>query len=465
MRSFILTICFIVGFCGFVQAQSSSDSKKTQDPFKNDPYFNDPIKKFFGGSDEDKDENHSETNDHVFTDLNAEGLDFEGVFEAGPYNSNPLYAVYPHLPMIHFNRVNSLFLGYREERMQWYDDGDWLDIPNIRMHGLLGYSTGQKDWQYSLGLEKAIGERDYIIIGGEYHNATTTNDSWRVGLNETSLTSFAAGYDYLDYYNQRGWGAYLLARSRQYFEGGVAFADDQFSSIKRETGWALFGAGGRYRSNPPVDIQNRSPVDKVNLSSIYISASFNPKQLLLTRHFSVSFNGISEYADPSFGSSEFDYTKFTGELISYLNFEPGGVIKHRLRLSGINGNAPRFKQLYLGGIGSLRALPYKSLGGGNEMILNNFEIHFGEPDFESKEWIDFDDFYLSLFLDSGWVNYNPKLVDANSPIGGFSDFAISELKHNGGIGVGSSLIRAELAWDLNRTSRAPVFWIRFNPTF
>ncbi|WP_138429692.1 hypothetical protein [Fodinibius saliphilus] len=464
MRRFTIIIGFIIGFFGFVQAQSTSDSTNSHDPFKNDPYFNDPIKKFFNRTEKEEDDTDDK---HMqrFADLNEEGLDFQGVFEAGPFNSNALYTIYPHLPMIHFNRVNSLFLGYREERMQWYNDDDWLDIPNIRMHGMLGYSTGQRDWQYSLGLEKTIGRREYIIIGGEYHNATTTNDSWRVGLNETSLTSFAAGYDYLDYYKQQGWGAYLLARSRQYFEGGIAYADDQYNSINKETGWALFGADGRYRDNPPVDMQNGGAVDRVNLSSIYVSASFNPKQLLLTRHFTLSFNGMSEYTDPSYGSSEFDYTKFTGELISYLNFEPGSIIKHRLRVSGINGKAPRFKQLYLGGIGTMRALPYKSMGAGNEMVLSNFEIHFGEPDFNSKEWIDFDDFYLSLFLDSGWINYNPELVDSKSPISGFSDFAISELMHNGGIGIGSSLVRAELAWDLNHTSKAPVLWIRFNPTF
>lgn len=64
----------------------------------------------------------------------------------------------------------------------------------------------------------------------------------------------------------------------------------------------------------------------------------------------------------------------------------------------------------MGGIGSLRALPYKSMGAANEMILSNAEIQFGRPDHSrTREWIDFDNFYLSLFLDSGWTSYNGEL--------------------------------------------------------
>lgn len=443
-------------------AQDESDSTE-EDPFKNDPFFSAPISDFFKRP-ADQDTSRINTR-RLVRSLNEEGLDFQGVFESGPYNSSSLYSVYPNLPMIHFNRVNALFLGFKKERMQWYHNDDWLGIPRIQVHGHFGYSTGQHDWQYSIGLEKLFGKNEHVLVGGEYHDATTTNDSWRVGLNETSLTAFAGGYDYLDYYNQVGWGAYLLARSNRYFEGGVAYSDDRFSSLQRQTHWALFGSGGRYRANPPVDISGGVAVQEVDLSNITISASFNPKRLVLTRRFTFSLSGEAEFADPGIGVSDFDYTKFTGELISYLNFEPGGVFKYRLRTSGIAGEAPRFKQLYLGGVGSLRALPYKSLGAGNQMLLSNAEFQFGTPGFHSGEWIDFDDFYLSFFLDSGWIDFNPDMLISDNPLEGLKQFEFSDLSHNTGLGVGSSLIRAELAWDLNDIDRAPIFWIRFNPTF
>lgn len=463
MRRFSVTICFVFCAVNLVMAQTDQDAKE-EDPFKNDPFFSAPISNFFGKSSAQKDSLKNDQHVQEFViDLNDEGLDFGGVMEAGPYNSNMLYSVYPNLPMLHFNRVNSLFLGIKKARMQWYQD-DWLGIPKIQPHGLIGYSTGQREWNYTLGMEKLWGPENHVLIGAEYHDAASTNDEWRVGLNETSLTAVTAGYDYLDYYKQRGWGAYMLVRSDRYFEGGLAFSDDQFSSLQQETDWALFGAGDRYRINPPVEVQNGLPVDSVNISSLTISASFNPKKLVLSKNFTFSLTGIAEFADPGIGTSDYDYTKYTGELITYYNFEPGGVLKHRLRMSGINGDAPRFKQLYLGGVGTLRALPFKLLGGGDRMILSNLELHFGNQ-LGSDGWVDFEDFYFSVFLDSGWINSAPESESLNNPNSGFNDFKFSDLKHNGGVGAGSSLIRAELAWDLNKTSRAPVFWIRFNPTF
>lgn len=467
MRKLFLTVCILFLMAGIATAQTERDSTE-EDPFKNDPFFSAPLKEMLKKPSHNNDSTDDIENDrdvrNFVVDLNDHGLDFEGIIEAGPYNSNPLYSVYPNLPMIHFNRVNALFLGLRKERMQWYQD-DWLlGIPDVQLTGLIGYSTGQKDWEYSIGAEKLFGRKNHLLIGGEYHNASSTNDEWRVGLHETSVTAFAGGYDYLDYYKQRGWGAYMLLRSDRFFEGGVALSDDRYNSLINETDWALFGAGNRYRPNPPVDVINGLAVDTVNISSLTLSASFNPKRLVLSRHFTFSLTGIAELADPGMGSSDYNYQKYTGELISYLNFEPGGVLKYRLRMSSIAGEAPRFKQLYLGGIGTMRALPFKSLSG-NQMVLSNAELQFGTARYHSDGWIDFEDFYLSLFLDSGWTDFSQDLVDSGDPFTGFDEFNFEDLQHNGGIGIGSSLIRCELAWDLENTSRAPVFWIRFNPTF
>lgn len=464
MQKLTATIFLFLFITTTALGQVEPDS--TADPFENDPFFSAPFGSFGDShSTSDTTTHHPKTERFVMS-LNDEGLDFREIIESGPKNSNPLYSVYPSLPMIHYNRVSSLFLGIKKERMQWHHHNEWLGIPNIQAHGMIGYSTGQREWQYSLGLERIIGKKDHIIIGGEYHNATTTNDEWRVGLNETSITAFTAGYDYLDYYKQKGWGAYLLARTHRYFEGGIAFSDDQFSSLSKETNWSLFGKEERYRSNPPVALQNGTAVDKVNLSSLTLSASFNPKRLVLTKNVTLSLSGTAEFADPGIGTtSDYDYTKYSGELISYINFEPGGVFKYRLRMSSIAGEAPHFKQLYLGGVGTLRALPYKSLGSGNKMVLSNAVVQFGQPKRGASDWINFDDFYLSLFLDSGWVNDESGLENSQSSSTGFSNFAITDLKHNGGIGLGSSLIRAEVAWDLNTPSRAPVFWLRLNPTF
>lgn len=471
-------ILFLLAVTASAAMGQSGSGAEEGDPFRNDPFFSKPLHELLNrpghtGKDRENDGYNSEWSSRRYLGrINEEGIDFGGILEAGPYSSNPLYGLYPGLPMIHYNRVNGLFLGLRKERMQWWQD-DWLSgIRSIQPHGMIGYSFGQEEWQYTLGLEKFLGRKKHIIIGGEYHNATSTNDHWRVGMMETSLTSFFGGYDYLDYYKQTGWGGYLLLRTDRLFEGGIGFSDGRFSSLEQETDYALFGSGNRYRVNPPVEYAGGNRVDTVGISSLTFTASFNPKRLVFSRYFTFSLTGSVEIGDPGIGSSDYSYTKYLGELVSYINFEPGAIFKYRLKAGTIHGDAPLFKEFRLGGIGSLRALPYKSLpasdelwAGGNQMILSNAEIHFGSPTFGSDGWIDSDDFYLSLFLDSGWVSYRAEFEASDKSFADFSTFRFSDLKHNGGVGLGSSFIRCELAWDLNHTSRAPVFWIRLNPTF
>jgi len=455
----------IICFCLLPLLVFAQSGEEEEDPFKNDPFFSKPLKEFFDKSGEDSVEKDRERDaSYYFGRLNENGIDFDSGLEAGPYNSNPLYGIYPNLPMIHFNRVNGIFFGLRKERMQWYNR-DWLfGIQGIQPQGLIGYSFGQKEWQYIFGVEKFLGRKKHIMIGGEFHDAATTDDYWRVGLTETTITSLVGGFDYLDYYKQRGFGFYVIARSDRLFEGGIAYSDDEYSSMQRETTFSLFGKNSNYRLNPPIDLFNSTPIDTADLESIFLSATFNPKRLVLKRYFTFSASGIIEFSDLGGSDADYGFNKYTGELNFFLNFERGGLLKYRFKAGSITGRAPDIRNFELGGIGTLRAEPFKSLRG-NQMLLSNTEIHFGSPSFRAGDWLDFDDFSLMFFLDSGWTNFSQDLVESDNPFEGFSDFKFSDLSHSAGIGAGSSLVRAELAWDLDNTSRAPVFWIRLNPTF
>ncbi|MDX1672712.1 MAG: hypothetical protein R3211_10250 [Balneolaceae bacterium] len=446
-----------------VPALGQNQQEEMEDPFKNDPFFSKPLSEIFKKSDKDSSDIGSEDVQYHVGRLNANGIDYDSGLGAGPYNSNPIYGIYPLMPMIHYNRVNGLFLGLRKERMQWYNRDWFLGIEGIQPHYLVGYSFGQKEFQYTAGLEKFLGRKKHALIGAEYHDATTTDDFWRVGLNETSLTAFIAGYDFLDYYKQTGWGFYFNLRSKRYFEGGISYNDETFRSLEQETDFSIFGSDRNYRVNPPIDIAGGSPVEKADISSINIGASFNPRQLVLSRYFTLSATVLAELADLG-DDSDYSYNKYMGEIKFSYNFEEGGVFRYRLRAGGIDGDAPNFELFQLGGIGTIRALPYKSLQG-NRMILSNAEVHFGVPARSDSDWIDFDDFYLTIFLDSGWADFDPNRITDGGVFSSFDGFSLNDLKHSAGVGIGSSLIRFELAWDINKGGGAPIFWVRLNPTF
>jgi len=99
------------------------------------------------------------------------------------------------------------------------------------------------------------------------------------------------------------------------------------------------------------------------------------------------------------------------------------------------------------------------------MLLSNIELQFGSVIGWDNEWVDFNSFYTTLFLDSGFARQSAMLQDSTNPFDDIDGFKFSDLQHDIGVGLGSDLIRAEIAWPLKRFGDTPAFWIRFNPTF
>jgi len=101
------------------QSQEDED-----EPFRNEPFFSKPVEELLKRPAGDTSSSSESTKGYreYLGSMNEEGIDLGGVLEAGPYRSNALYSAYPNLPMIHYNRVDALFLGIRRERMQWYNN-------------------------------------------------------------------------------------------------------------------------------------------------------------------------------------------------------------------------------------------------------------------------------------------------------------------------------------------------------
>ena len=454
-----LTLLLLIFFCSnsLIFAQTSDE-----DPFKRDPFFTKSLDDFFGLTTEEEIEESEEkrTTEKVFRTLSYTGIDLGGGFEAGPYFSNELYSQYPNLPMIHFNRVNGLFLGVRKERMQWHQYSSLFSIPHIHPHGFIGYGTASKDWEYSLGVERRFGEKRRFMIGTEFYDAISTEDYNRTGLIENSLTSFFAAYDYMDYQKMQGFGVYAVHRTARWFETAFSYNRDSYSSLNQNTSYTLFGNSDNYRINPPVDALS----DEIEMDRYSASIAFNPKNILVADRFTVSALAAVELADNKNTDEAYRYNKYWSTLKLFYNFEPGSVLRWRINAGGITGNAPDFKSFYLGGIGTLRGSPYKFFSG-NQMLASNLEIQFGRPSSRAGEWISDYNMNILLFLDSGWVKDIEELRTGGNFTAGFKDVEFSQMQHDAGVGIGSGAVRFEAAWPLKQFEGTPTFWIRFNPTF
>lgn len=438
--------------------------QSNEDPFKRDPIFNRSLDEIFDTTVDDSSIEADSVNEaqgaKVVRHLTVEGLDLGGGFEAGPYYSNSLYSQYPNLPGLHFNRVNGLFLGIKKERMQWHRTDNFLNIPQIQPHGFIGYGTASKRWDYAIGLEKLIGEHRRFMVGGEFHKAAATEDYRRTGLIENSLTSFFGAYDFMDYYNMEGFGLYAALRTKSWFEVAFSYNRDSFSSVNQNTGYSMFGRASVYRPNPPIDRSS----DEIDIDSYGVALAFNPRNVLLTNKFSFSVMGEAELSDNSDTDQNYRYDKYQATLKLFYNFEPGSILRWKLKAGGITGRVPDFKAFYLGGIGTLRGSPYKFFQG-NQLVASNLEVQFGRPSGIPGRWMKDYGLNLLLFLDSGWTRTIPDLVNSSNPFKGIHNFSISDMQHDAGVGIGSRAVRFELAWPLKEFNGSPALWVRFNPTF
>ena len=110
----------------------------------------------------------------------------------------------------------------------------------------------------------------------------------------------------------------------------------------------------------------------------------------------------------------------------------------------------------------MRASGYKFYQG-NKMLLSNTELVFGDFwNFENAN-LDIDGLYLSLFLDSGWTDFIAN--NSNDPFTGFESFQLNQLAHNVGAGIGTGIVRFEVATPVAGSQGYTAFWVRFNPTF
>src|SRR5690625_6267327 len=106
------------------------------------------------------------------------------------------------------------------------------------------------------------------MVGGEYHRGSATEDFNRVGLNETTLTSLMAGYDFPDYYKMEGFGLYTLMRTRRWLEAGFSYSRNSYSSLQANTDFSIFGKSSLYRPNPPLDRKS------TRLNSSHVATSY-----------------------------------------------------------------------------------------------------------------------------------------------------------------------------------------------
>jgi hypothetical protein len=300
-----------------------------------------------------------------------------------------------------YNRVDGWTLGLKLPESEWWQRHDH----NYALLGKGGYSFASKRWQYKIGFEHGLFD-DYILaIGGEYHNMTDTEDRWIIEDEENSFAAMLLKEDFRDYFKRTGYSVYGLQKLAYFVNIKAGYQFNDFSDLENQTNWSLFGGHKFFRENPlalPLGFINRDTEDIENshtmrIRSVFANFTIDSRDHLKhpTRGWYIQASG--ERAGYEL-DSDMDFERYIIDVRRYQPFGWDENLSIRLRAGTARGVLPPMYWFDLGGISTLRGLPFKEMTG-DRMVLGNLEyrINTGDALFLSHE------FNIVLFVDSGYA--------------------------------------------------------------
>ncbi len=360
--------------------------------------------------------------------------------------------------MFRYNRVEGIFLGASVSKESIRKKNISIPLP----YGFTGYSFGQKEVEYQLGLEKGTFGKNRLTIGGEFHHMIDTQDRWFIPDMENSLAAFFLKEDFHDFYFREGYSFYLDQSIGDPLKMHVAYHYEDYDSLEKKVSWSLFGRKKHFRENPSMSA--------LNMRSLKVRCIFDSRNSVkrTKRGWYVQLEG--EYAGRGFGG-EVDFDRLLTDVRRYQPLGGGSGIDIRIRLGSIHRDVLWQKSFQLGGIGTLRGFPYKSfpLGskqiGGNRMFLTQIEYRLGQEEFyDVMDLGILENFNFIMFTDLGWVD----CVDPGLGLfDGFGQLSFSNLKNDVGVALTdrNNNIRFEIARRTDTGHKPFVFYFRINRTF
>jgi outer membrane protein assembly factor BamA len=187
-----------------------------------------------------------------------------------------------------------------------------------------------------------------LRLGVETHSFSDTNDRWRVGDFENSLSSILFKEDFRNYFQRQGVSFFLSGRLEPVLRGGMEYRYDRYSSLSTVADFSLFGWGKTFRPNPEVSEGWMGSV-RFNMELDSRNARENPTT---GWYQSLSY----EISDPALGGDfGFQYADIT--VYRFNRIAPGGNLDMKFRAALGSGGAPPQRGIHIYGVGGLRGYP------------------------------------------------------------------------------------------------------------
>jgi Omp85 superfamily domain len=257
------------------------------------------------------------------------------------------------------------------------------------------YATSARRLRYAVGVARPFGPDRLLTVGYERHDLTDTDDLYRsfdlAGAAGTAIYFEA----FANYFRRRGDEAYLFLRPSPWAQVGLAFRNDRYASLPVATG-----------STDP-----NEPVAPGAMRSLIATLRLDPGGVLRDRgdetpsHLQRSLYGTRdapqpvrlevslETSDPGVFGGDFDFRRLVVHAAGHSAFGSRVTVDMRGFLGLSGGTLPPQKRFVLGGVGSLRGYPDRTVSG------DRFEQVTTEVRLDTGRWLP----RLAAFYDGGEV--------------------------------------------------------------
>jgi|GEM_PF-2449843 hypothetical protein len=451
----------LVAFLAIFTISITSLSAQDLEEFDQDPFFSDPLSSF-----RDLPQRYTKRVRTNIINSTFEGIDHQHGYDYAAFNALNRYGTMGALSPIRFNRVDGLVVGFGWETQQFENNEQIFDL---NVAGNLSYSFGQDEFQYQLALELPLANS--LLIGAEWHNHTTTTDTWKMGAKESAVSSFLTGFDYLNYFSAKGFSAYVTTKPK-IIQLSAGYHWNRYSSLDLQTRYSMFGGKS--------SVMDNTPISEGKAQSVSGILNFNPRNLQLIEGLSVQaslFSEIADHGDLDLGDLRFN--RYIANVKSYLRLGNNALINWRgiaYAVTSEGGNIPIQFNGTAGGPGTVMAQPLNSLQG-THLLVSNLELMFGRKKNINVIWssndhdyldfdidFDIDDPVLGVFWDWGMA-LNPADKFSNNPMNGFTNSLTEDLMQTVGAVVTMGSLQFRLGWDPKDFNQPAAFLIRLNPRF
>jgi hypothetical protein len=237
-----------------------------------------------------------------------------------------------------------------------------------RLGARLEYSFGRERWLYGFQIEQPLARPGRLALGASLVRRTDHNELQQVDDVENTLAMLLWRYDYRDYFERDGLGAYLSWSVPDFSTVSVHLRRDAYRSLPLDssaTSW--FSRSRPLRDNPAVD-DGESHSVVVRFQRVAHA----------TRHAHAGLYHWLEVERAGRGlGGDFDYTRIFGDLRSVIRLSPAGTLM--LRVAGgrtASGTLPAQKEFPIGGTDVLRAHAFGAFRG-DQLALAQAEYTIG----------------------------------------------------------------------------------------